>query len=335
MRVKVYIGQPIEPEGIAILSRSCEVVAPPPGTLHDRAQFLKALAGCDAIVAWQADTLDREALAAAPRLKVIGRYGVGYDNLDLPAATERGIYCTFTPVHTEAVADLSFLLLMSVARKVCLADAYVRGRHWVSGGRHVARRFQGTNVFGKTIGIIGAGRIGAGVARRASGFGMSVLYFDAEAKPELEKGIGARRADLPGLLAEADFVSINCALTDATRGLIGRAELALMKPGAILANTARGPIVDQAALAEALVEGRIGGAGLDVYASEPLPLDSPLIGLENVVLTPHIAPSTSETWRLMSVTVANDIVAVLAGRAPQFLLNPEVRAVRTLTGSAA
>lgn len=328
---KVYIGQPIEPEGVEILRSVAEIVAPPSGVLFDRKQFLEALRTCDGIVAWQADTLDQEALQHGPQLKVIGRYGVGYDNLDLPASSDRGIYCTFTPVHTEAVADQAFLLLMSVARRVCAANAYVANREWISGGRAVARRFQGTDVHGKTIGVIGAGRIGGAVARRAKGFGMQILYYEAELKPDLERELGARRVSIDELLSRSDFISVNCALTAETRGLIGAHEISLMRDGAIIVNTARGPIIDQAALTKELVAGRI-GAGLDVYEAEPLPTTSELIGLPNVVLTPHIAPSTTETWRKMSTTVANDIVAVLQGREPEFLLNAAVRKVRPLQG---
>ncbi len=329
--MKVYIAQPIQPEGVEILKRVAEVRTNPEGRPQTRAEFLAQVPDIDAVVLpWHTEVMDKEAIDLAKNLKVIGRHGVGYENIDLEAAADRGIYVTFTPVHTPTVADTAFILLMAAARRIAEADRFVKSGKWTVGGEWVAWQHMGLDVHHKTIGIIGCGRIGANVARRAKGFDMRILYYDEVAQPEVEKETGAVRVDLEQLLREADFVSVNCSLNEKTRGLMGAKQFALMKPTAVFVNTARGPIVDQAALVEALKSRRIAAAGLDVYAEEPIRPGDPLLTLDNVVLLPHIGSAAIEMRRKMAVTVAEDVVSVLTGKQPTYLLNPRVLKVRPL-----
>ncbi|MHB1160304.1 MAG: 2-hydroxyacid dehydrogenase [Chloroflexota bacterium] len=330
--MKVFIAQPIQPVGVKILEQVAEVRSASTGRPMQRQEFLKEIKDCDAVVLpWHTDVMDQEAIDLCPNLKVIGRHGVGYENIDLEVATARGIYCTYVPVHTETVADTAFLLLMATARRVCEADRFVKEGKWDIGGEWVAWKFLGFDVHHKTIGVIGAGRIGAGVCRRAKGFGMRILYYDVVPKPDLEAETSAERVELETLLREADFISVNSALNEGSRSLLGREQFELMKPTAILANTARGPVIDQAALAEALQTGTIAGVGLDVYVEEPVPPTDPLMKLDNVVLLPHIGSAALEMRRRMATVVAEDVVAVLTGTEPVWLLNPAVKEVRPLT----
>jgi len=329
--MKVYIAQPIQPEGIEILKQVAEVRSNPEGRPQTRAEFLAQIPDVDAVVLpWHTEVMDKEAIGIAKSMKVIGRHGVGYENIDLEAAADRGIYVTFTPVHTPTVADTAFVLLMTAARRIAEADRFVKAGKWTVGGEWVAWQHMGLDIHHKTIGIIGCGRIGANVARRAHGFDMRILYYDEVAQPDVEKQTGAVRVSLEQLLREADFVSVNCALNEKTRGLMGAKQFALMKPTAVFVNTARGPIVDQAALTEALQSRRIAAAGLDVYPEEPIRPGDPLLTLDNVVLLPHIGSAAIEMRRKMAVTVAEDVVSVLTGKKPIYLLNPRVLQVRPL-----
>lgn len=266
----------------------------------------------------------------APKLKVVGRNGVGYDNVDVAAATKRGIYVTYTPcVLCDAVADETMGLIICAARRLPQADAYVKAKKWGVGWPAVFPL--GVEVTGKTLGIVGLGRIGSRVVARANGFGMRILYHDTRrTKPmiKLEKEYGLRRVSLEELLRESDFVTIHVPLDEPgqppTRGLIGPRELSTMKRTAYLINTARGPIVDQRALYQALKEGRIAGAALDVFEKEPISLDDPLLGLDNAILAPHIASATIETRHAMAVTVTEDVIRVLKGERPRNVVNVEL-----------
>jgi lactate dehydrogenase-like 2-hydroxyacid dehydrogenase len=330
--MKIFIAQPIQPEGVEILKQVAEVKSNPQGRPLTRQEFLAQIRDVDAVVLpWHTDVMDREAIGLASHLKVIGRHGVGYENIDLEAATERGVYVTFTPVHTPTVADTAFVLLMTAARRIAEADRFVKSGKWTVGGEWVAWQHMGLDVHDKTIGIIGCGRIGAGVARRAKGFDMRILYFDEVARPDVEAETGAVRVGLDQLLKESDFVSVNCALNERSRGLMGAKQFAIMKPTAVLVNTARGPIVDQPALVEALKTKRIAAAGLDVFVEEPIPPGDPLLTLDNVVLIPHIGSAALEMRRKMAVTVAEDVARVLTGKKPTYLLNSKVLEVRPLT----
>ena len=262
-----------------------------------------------------------ELLRTLPRLRVVANVAVGYDNVDVPACTARGVAVTNTPdVLTDATADVAWALLLAAARRVPEGDRYVRAGRFK---RWEWTLLRGVDVHGKTLGIVGAGRIGQAVARRGRGFSMRVLYTARGRKPELERETGAERVALRRLLRESDFVSIHVPLSAATRHLIGRRELALMKRTAVLVNTARGPIVDEAALARALKSGRIFAAGLDVYEREPV-VHPGLLGLEKVALLPHVGSSTDETRRRMYETALRNLVAVLKGRRPPHPVNPHV-----------
>jgi len=286
-----------------------------------RAELLDRVAGKAGMVAMLTDRVDAELLdRAGPSLRVVANYAVGYDNLDLDACTARGVLATNTPdVVTEATADLTWALLLAAARRVAEGDRFMRlGRPWIWGPEF----FLGVEVNGKTLGVIGLGRIGQAVARRAGGFGMRVLYHAGHRlAPEREAALGVAWRDLDAVLAEADFVTIHTGLTPATRHLIGAAELRRMKPTAVLVNTARGPIVDEAALARALRAGEIRAAGLDVFEREPQ-VHPDLLGLDNVTLIPHLGTATVETRVAMGMTALDNLLAALDGRRPPHLLNP-------------
>ncbi len=268
------------------------------------------------------DRIDDGLLEAAPKLVAVSNMATGYDNVDIAAAGRRLVLVSRTPgVLTETSADLAFGLLLAAARRIAEGDRYVRAGNWRTWGPEI---MLGPDVHGAALGIIGLGRIGTAVARRAAGFGMRVLYHGRNRKPEAEKDLGVVYADLDTLLARSDFVSIHAALTDDTRGLIGAGQLGLMKPTAILINTARGPLVDQDALYEALRSAAIAGAALDVTDPEPLPADSPLLSLDNVVITPHIASASVATRSEMARLAAENLLASLAGDVNDNAVNPEI-----------
>jgi glyoxylate reductase len=287
-----------------------------------RGELLERVAGKAGLLAMLTDRVDAELLdRAGPELAVVANYAVGFDNLDLEACTARGVLATNTPdVVTEATADLAWALLLAAARRVAEGDRFLRGLEpWIWGPEF----FLGFEVHGKTLGVIGLGRIGQAVARRAAGFGMPVLYTARRRlAPDREAALGVAWRELDQLLAEADFVSIHTGLSPATHHLIGSERLARMKPTAVLVNTARGPIVDEAALAEALRNGQLGAAGLDVFEREP-EVHPALLELDNVTIVPHLGTSTLETRVAMGMMAADNLLAVLEGRRPPNLLNPE------------
>lgn len=264
--------------------------------------------------------LGEKELEMATTLEAIASVSVGYDSYDVDYLTERGILLTNTPdVLTDTTADLGFTLLVSAARRVPELDAFVKAGHWRKG---IGEEHFGTDIHGRTLGIVGAGRIGAAIAKRGHfGFDMPILYTANSAKPELEEQMGAQRRELDELLKEADFVCLVVPLSAATEGLIGARELGLMKSSAILINLARGPVIDEPALIEALRQGQIRGAGLDVYTREPLAA-SPLFELPNVVTLPHIGSATHETRYAMAERAVNNLIAALTGERPTDLVNP-------------
>jgi glyoxylate reductase len=279
----------------------------------DRAGLLAAVADAEGLICLLSDRIDGELLAAAPRLRVIGNHAVGTDNVDLAACAARGVAVANTPdVLTAATADLTLALLLGTARRIVEADALVRSGGWTG---WAPDQLLGADLVGRTLGIIGMGRIGQAVARRAAGFELDILYTHPRPVP----GAPGAHVELAELLARSDFVSIHCPLRPATRGLIGAAELAAMKPTAILVNTARGPIVDEAALVAALAAGRIAGAGLDVFAEEPRVPD-PLRRDPRVVVLPHIGSATHGTRARMATLCADAVREVLAGRRPANLV---------------
>lgn len=270
--------------------------------------------GAAALLCTLADRVDAALLDAAGRdLRVVANYAVGVDNVDLAACAARGVRVTNTPgVLTEATADLTWALILSAARRVVEGDRLVRSGRWTG---WLPTQLLGLELSGAVLGVVGAGRIGTAVARRGTGFGMRVLYAHPRANAEIERLCGAQRVELERLLAEADVVTLHVPMRPSNRHLIGAAELARMKPGAILVNAARGPVVDERALVAALRARRIAAAGLDVYENEPS-LSPGLAELENVVLLPHLGSATHATRQNMSRMAAENILAVLAGREP-------------------
>jgi glyoxylate reductase len=266
----------------------------------------------DAWVTLLTDRIDETRLARAPHLRVVANVAVGVDNVDIAACRARGVVVTNTPgVLTEATADLAFGLLIAAARRIAEGDRLVRSGGWTG---WTPTFMVGARVHGATLGIVGLGRIGQGVARRARGFGMDVLYTQrTRLDPNVERALGATFVPIEHLLAASDFVSVHCPLTEATRGLFSAARLGAMKPGSVLVNTARGPIVDEAALAVALERGPLAAAGLDVFEDEPR-VHPALLARPNVVLAPHIASAESTTREAMARTAAENVLAVLAGK---------------------
>src|SRR5215208_528638 len=270
------------------------------------AELARAIQGADAVLVRSATRITRESLARATRLKVIGRAGVGVDTIDVDAATERGIAVLTAPSgNTTAAAELTMALLLAVVRRVAAADRSMRAGEWSR------ERFTGTELRGKTLGLLGAGRIGSEVAKRCRAFGMRVVAYDPFLTPERAHALEMELMPLEGVLAAADAVSVHVPLTDETAGLVGKAELARMKPTAVLLNVARGGVVDEAALVEALGARTICGAGLDVYEHEPLPANHPLRALDNVVLTPHLGASTAEAQHSVALEIAEAVRAAL------------------------
>ncbi len=288
----------------------------------ERRVILEAIGDKQGLLSMITDTVDSDLLDRAPGLKIVANFGVGYNNIDVPAATRRGIMVTNTPgVLTDATADLTMALVLAVARRVVEGDRYTRQgrfRFWAP------FYFLGHEITGKTLGIVGMGRIGRAVARRAAGFDMRVLYHSRNPlAEEEERKLSVHYAGLKTLLQEADFISLHTPLTPQTRHLIGSRELDWMKSDAFLINTARGAVVDEQALVEALKQRRIGGAGLDVYENEPR-LTPGLECLDNVVLLPHVGSATVETRRRMAAMAVDNLLAGLQGRIPPNCLNPDV-----------
>lgn len=285
------------------------------------AELDELLAGCDGALTLVTDTIDAALLDREPQLKIVSNFAVGFDNIDVEAATERGVLVCNTPgVLTETTADFAWALLMASARRVVEAADYVRAGKWRTWGPTL---LLGRDVHHATIGIIGFGRIGREMARRASGFEMTILAYDPFQDPAAAAEFGATYVSLDELLRRSDFVTIHSALTPETKHLIGRREFELMKSEALLINAARGPVVDTDALVEALREGQIAGAALDVTDPEPLPADHPLIGMSNVVVAPHIASASVTTRNRMATMAATNLLAGLRGERPPYLVNPE------------
>jgi len=327
---KVYVTRELPERGLKIIKERFdaevwpEYAPPPKKTIIEKAKDV------DALATLLSDKIDAEVFDAAPKLKMIAQLAVGFDNVDVQEATKRGIYVSNTPeVLTDTTADFAWTLLMALARRVVEADKYVRMGKWEVGW-HPAM-LQGRDVHGATMGIVGAGRIGYAVAKRATGFSMKILFYDVIPRPEMEKDFGAKKVDLDELLKQSDFVSVHVPLMKETHHLINAEKLRLMKKTAYLINNSRGPVVDEKALYEALNEGRIAGAGLDVFEQEPTSLANPLLKLDNVVVAPHISSASYETRSKMAEMVADNLIAFFDGKKPPNLINPDVLKVRPLT----
>jgi lactate dehydrogenase-like 2-hydroxyacid dehydrogenase len=319
---RVLLMHHILDPGPAILAEAAEVIAYPADRPLDEASIRQAAEGCVGIVSQLMDPI-RETVLSTPGLKIVSNVAVGFDNIDIPAATAHKVMVTNTPgVLDDATSDFAFTLMMATARRVVEADNFVRQRKFKGWAIDM---MLGADVFGATLGIIGIGRIGRGVAHRAKGFNMRVLYYDPNPLPaEAQVQLSATPVDLTRLLAESDFVSIHVPLTKETQHLLSTAQFAQMKPTAIIINTSRGPVIDEAALAEALKTHRIAGAGLDVYEREP-GVHPGLIAAPNVVLAPHIASATTRTRSEMSAMAARNMATAVRGGRPPNLLNPDVK----------
>lgn len=321
-RPRVYVTRKLVGDGVERLAREVDVdqwlgADPPP-----RDVLLAGVAKSQGLLANIADRIDAEVMDASPDLRIIANLAVGYDNVDIAAATARRILVTNTPgVLTETVADLAFALILAFARRMPEGDRAVRQGEW---GIWSPSFLLGRDVFGSTLGIVGLGAIGQAIARRANGFGMKVLYSNRTRKPEAEAELGVEYVSMPDLLRRSDWVSVSVALSEETRHLIGAPELALMKPDAVIVNSARGGVIDQPALLDALREHRIGGAALDVFAVEPLPTDDPLLALDNLIVTPHLGSATVETRAKMTDRCVDNLLAFFRGEPPPTPVNPEV-----------
>jgi len=320
---KVYVTREIPERGLRIIKEGFEAevwpdYAPPPKKV-----IIEKAAKVDALATLLSDEIDAEVFDAAPNLKIVAQMAVGFDNIDVQEATKRGIRVTNTPgVLTETTADFAWTLLMAVARRIAEADKYVRTGKWKVGWHPMM--LQGRDVYGATIGIVGLGRIGCAIAKRAKGFDMTALYYDVIRRPDFEKEYDIQFTELDTLFQKADFITINTPLTKETFHLVDEKKLKLMKKTAYIINNARGPIVDEKALYKALKEGWIAGAALDVFEQEPTPVENPLLKLDNVVVAPHISSASYETRSRMAGMVAENLVAFFEGKTPPNLVNPEV-----------
>lgn len=318
----VYVTRRIPEAGLRLVREACDVrlweeELPPPQDVIQR-----EAAHCEGLLCLLTDSIDADVIAAGERLRVISQFAVGVNNIDLEAATARGIPVGHTPgVLTEATADLTFALLMAAARRIPEGVDWVREGRWRT---WAPLGLLGAEVWSATLGIVGLGRIGVALARRARGFAMRILYHDAVRKPDLESELGLTHVELDELLAQADFVSLHCPLLPETYHLINEDALRQMKPTAILINAARGPVVDTDALTRALREGWIARAALDVTDPEPLPSDHPLVDLPNCIVVPHIGSATVASRDLMATRAAENLLAGLRGEKLPYCANPKV-----------
>jgi glyoxylate reductase len=317
----VYVTRMIPPEGIDLLKKHCNVEINGEDRPLKRDELLKNVKGKDGILCLLTDRIDGEVFDTALTAKGFANYAVGFDNIDVEEATKRRIPISNTPgVLTDATAEMAWALLFAVCRRVVESDRFMRTGEWGGWG---PLQFIGGDVTGKTLGIIGAGRIGTAMALKSKGFAMKVLYADAVTNEVLEKEVGARKVSFEQLIKQADYVSLHVPLLPETRHLINGEVLRKMKPTAYLINTSRGPVVNEAELVAALREGEIAGAAIDVYEFEPR-MVAGLTDLDNVVITPHTASATTDARTNMAVKAANNLLAMLKGKRPPDCVNPEI-----------
>lgn len=327
---KIFLTRPLFDTARLMLNDHFEVEYWTPADRISRDELLSSVQGKEALICLLTEKVNDELLAAGPKLRIVANVAVGFDNIDIPACTRRGVVASNTPgVLDETTADFAWTLLMSAARRVVEGDTLARSGKWKGWDLD---QLCGTDVWGKTLGILGFGRIGRAVARRARGFKMRVIYHDAvRVAPEIETELDAHFAEFNQVLSEADFLSLHVPLLPETRHLISSAQLARMKRGAFLINTSRGPVVDEAALVAALESGKIAGAAIDVFENEPF-IHSGL-RRPNVVLAPHIASASLETRTKMACIAADNVIALFQGRTPPNALNPEVLKPHGVSGS--
>ena len=322
MKPKIFLTRELPPECMKQLETSCELQYNQADRYLSKAEIIAGVQGMDGLMCLLTDQIDAEILDANPDLKVVSNFAVGFNNVDVDAATARKIPVTNTPgVLTDTTADMAMALLLAAARRVVEGDSFVRTRQWAGWG---PMQFLGADITGATLGMIGMGRIAKSVVRRAKGFDMNVVYWNRTRMDQsLEAELGVTYLPIDKLLGESDFVSLHVALNDQTKHLIGKRELELMKPTAVLVNTARGAVVDEKELVVALQQGKIASVGLDVYENEPL-LTPELYDLPNAVIAPHLGSATMGTRTKMGNMAVADCLAACRGERPQNLVNPEV-----------
>jgi glyoxylate reductase len=319
---RVFVSRVIRDKGLDLVKEFCEAEIWPEQLPPSREVLLEKVRGVDGILCILTDRIDASVLdAAGPQLKVISNHAVGFDNIVVADVTARGIPVGNTPgILTDATADFAFTLLLAAARRLTEAERYLRAGKWVTWGPST---LLGMDMVGKTLGLVGFGRIGRAVAKRAGGFDMRVIYYDPQAAPAPELN-AAPVQNLETLLRESDFVSLHTPLTAETRHMVNADFLSKMKPNAVLVNTSRGGVVDQDALYDALNSKRIFAAALDVTEPEPLPLDCPLLTLENCLIAPHIASASTNSRDMMAYLAAQNLIAGIKGERLPFCVNPEV-----------
>ena len=324
MKPKVYVTRQVPEQGMVMLRPECEVEIWDGELPIPYDVLLEKVCDIDGLYCLLTERIDQELLDAAPRLRVVSNMAVGYDNVDVPACTARGIPVGNTPgVLTDTTADLAFALLMAAARRIVEGADYVRAGRWKTWGPML---LMGPDLHGATLGILGLGRIGQAVARRAHGFDMRILYHDIQPMTEAAAAVGATYVDMDTLLAESDFVTVHVNLTEATHHLISREELRKMKSSSVLVNASRGGVIDPQSLYEALRDGEIAYAALDVTEPEPIPEDDPLLSLPNCIVVPHIGSASIATRTKMATMAAENLLAGLRGEPLPNCVNPEVQA---------
>lgn len=319
---KVYVTRQIPEAALRDLREQFDVTVNPHDRVLTREELLASVEGMDAVLCLVTDNIDSEVFdAAGSKCRIFANYGVGYNNIDVAEASKKGIIITNTPdVLNDATSDLAFALMFAVSRRVAELDRFARAGRFKGWGPMM---FLGRDITGKKLGIVGAGRIGFNFAKKAKGFDMDIIYTSNKPNIEMEKQLGAKFVDKETLLRQSDFISLHVPLTPSTKHYIGEKEFKLMKKTAVLINTSRGPVVDEKALVSALKDGRIWGAGLDVFENEP-DIEPGLIELDNVVIVPHIGSATIETRVNMGLIAARNIISVLNGGKPETCVNPEV-----------
>ncbi len=323
-RYKVLVTRKFFDEAIEIIEQVADVeIFESENDPIPRDLLLEKVVKVDGLLSMLTDRIDSELLEKAKNLKVVSNYAVGYNNIDVEAATDRRVLVTNTPgVLTDSTADCAFMHMISISRRLVEVDKFIRNGEWKKAWG--PKMLLGSEITGKTLGIVGLGRIGSALVPRAKGFRMKIIYTDEGPAPEKEEEFGIEFRELDVLLREADYVSLHVPLTEDTEHLIDKRELELMKKSAFLINTSRGPVVNEEALYEALKNKTIAGAGIDVFKEEPTHLDNPLLELDNIIVTPHIGSATHETRLAMAVKAATNLTAALKGERPPDLLNPEV-----------
>lgn len=319
--MKIFVTRKIPEKGLNILRKKHGLEINSYDRVLTKKEIIKGLKGKDGLLCLLTDQIDEEVITSEPRLKMIANYAVGYNNVDVKAATKQKIPVSNTPrVLTDATSDMGWALLFSAARRIVEADKYTRAGNFKGWGPML---MHGVDVTCRTLGIIGAGRIGESFALKSKGFNMKILYFNPHRNEKLEKELGAKKVEFETLLKESDFISLHVPLTPTTHHLIGEKELKMMKKTTVLINTSRGSVVDEEALAKALKEKWIFGAGLDVYEHEP-EINKDLLKLDNVVLQPHSASATTSSRTQMAILAAENMLAGLEGKVPPNCVNPEV-----------